>query len=273
MIPGAGAAETREGLSCGSYRGRRHLELAVHRSFEQRLGGRRQLAIGQVAAAETVGNIVLLEGDRFIVSESNPFDLSATSIAFNPVQGNRYRLLRDSSQIRINLGDPVPLGDDDSREIELPFEFPFYGQRRTRLFLNSDGNLTFESGDNASTSRSVSRFLTGPPRIAPFFDDLDPSSGGTVRVAESPERLVITWEKVPEWDENNENTFQVILESDGTVLMRYSNSIDADAAVVGLSPGDNPADIEFADLSVGASLRAARWSRSFNRRDSLMTWR
>jgi hypothetical protein len=205
-----------------------------------------------VAAAETVGHIVLIEGDRFVVSESNPFDLRAASISFHRVEGNRYRVLRDSTQIRINMGDPVQLGDDDSREIELPFEFPFYDERHTRLFLNSDGNLTFETGDKASTSRSVSRFLTGPPRIAPFFDDLDPSSGGTVRISSSPERLVITWETVPEWDETNENTFQVILESNGTVSMRYSNSIDADAAVVGLSPGGNPADIEFADLSAGA---------------------
>jgi hypothetical protein len=252
LSTGAEATEKRDGLSCGSYHGRRHLEHAVHRSFERRVGGRRQLGTDPATSTETVGHLVLIEGDRSIVSESNPFDLRAVSISFHPVQGSRYRVLRDSTQIRINIGDPVTLGDDDSREIELPFEFPFYDERHTRLFLNSDGNLTFESGDRASTPRSVSRFLTGPPRIAPFFDDLDPSSGGTVRVSSSPERLVITWETVPEWDETNENTFQVILENDGTVLMRYSNSIDADAAVVGLSPGGNPADIEFVDLSAGA---------------------
>ena len=48
--------------------------------------------------------------------------------------------------------------------------------------MNSDGNITFREGDNASTDRSVGPLLTGPPRVAPFLADLDPSAGGGVFV-------------------------------------------------------------------------------------------
>ena len=63
-------------------------------------------------------------------------------------------------------GSRIEIGDDVSRTYDLLFDFPFLGQSYRRLFLNSDGNLTFGQGDNASTERSLERFLSGPPRIA-----------------------------------------------------------------------------------------------------------
>jgi hypothetical protein len=234
---------------CGSYSGRRHLEYAIHREFESRIPRGMRLSIAQVAA-QTAGNIILLEGDASIISEPNPFDLRAMSLAFTPSQGKtRYRVGRNASVIEPMLGDVVRLGDDDTLEIILPFEFPFYGNRIERLYLNSDGNLTFLNGDKASTERSLQRFLSGPPRIALFFADLDPSQGGTVRVAKLPERVVVTWEAVPEFDETNQSTFQAVLEKEGRILLRYGESIDAETAVVGISPGNDPRDIRLADLS------------------------
>ena len=41
--------------------------------------------------------------------------------------------------------------------------------------MNSDGNLTFGAAEFASSERSLGRLTAGPPRIAPLFDDLDPS--------------------------------------------------------------------------------------------------
>ena len=50
------------------------------------------------------------------------------------------------------------LGDDSSQEVALGFTFPFQGQNYTSVFVNSNGNLTFGSGDT-DFSESVSDLL------------------------------------------------------------------------------------------------------------------
>ena len=67
------------------------------------------------------------------------------------------------------------LADDDSAELALPFSFPFFGASYVGGFVNSDGNLTFGEADGSSSTRSLGRMSAGPPRVAPFFRDLDPS--------------------------------------------------------------------------------------------------
>ena len=52
------------------------------------------------------------------------------------------------------------------------------GRARSAAFVNSDGNLTFGArrrGDRRPLARP--RCSSGPPRVAPFFADLDPSAG------------------------------------------------------------------------------------------------
>ena len=53
-----------------------------------------------------------------------------------------------------------------ARRSNVPFGFTFYGRAQTAAFVNSDGNITFEEGDRASTDRNVARLLTGPPRVS-----------------------------------------------------------------------------------------------------------
>ena len=47
-------------------------------------------------------------------------------------------------------------------------------QNSSGIFVNSDGNVTFNEGDTAISARDIGRFLDGPPRLAPFFADLNP---------------------------------------------------------------------------------------------------
>ena len=47
----------------------------------------------------------------------------------------------------------LTLTDDDTREMMLPFGFTFFNQQYDRVFVNSDGNLTFTESDTASTAR------------------------------------------------------------------------------------------------------------------------
>lgn len=244
----ATSATTRDLPGCGTEPTRGPLVLARHREFERRRGPFELLT---AAEGETAGNFALVEADASILVEENAFDLRAVSIAFVPLDGeaSRYRQQRDGSSVEPGLGQSLSLGDDDGRAVELGFEFPFFGRRARQLFVNSDGNLTFGVRDTASTQRSLARFLAGAPRVALFFNDLNPETGGQIRVANFPDRLVVTWDAVPEFSANNRNTFQVVLEPSGRIVFRFDQQVDARSAVVGISAGGAPAEVNLVDLS------------------------
>src|SRR5262249_61165346 len=125
------------------------------------------------------------------VEPANAFGLRSIGIAFARNGSGGYDRRRSDRTFQSSVGDKLTLGDDDSVRLALTFSFPFYAARYSELFVNSDGNVTFRVEDRASSARNVSRFLTGPPRIAATFDDLDPpSTGGLYRRADR-KRLVV----------------------------------------------------------------------------------
>jgi hypothetical protein len=124
------------------------------------------------------------------------------------------------------------LDDDDSEAFDVPFGFTYFGTAQSRGFVNSDGNITFGEGDSASTDRSVSRFLSGEPRVSPFFADLDPTTGsGRVFLATGADG------NVRGFDLTETVTVQTTLLPTGVIDVRFGPGVGLDDAVVGLSPG------------------------------------
>jgi hypothetical protein len=162
------------------------------------------------------------------------------------------------------------MSDDDAKEVALPFAFPFYGRSYDHAFVNSDGNLTLVESDTASSERSVGRFLSGPPRIAPLFADLDPSRGGAVLTHADGDALTVTWCAVPEYGRVSAATVQATLQRDGVIEIHVSSRTTARSGVIGVSPG---ATTEFAlvDLSAEGTTRggAAALGEQFTDRSSL----
>jgi hypothetical protein len=217
-------------------RGQVYQELWKHVSARQTRS--RPQVISPAATSEDEGQIAVLRDDGDLILPANPYDLRSTAVTFarNGVGG--FDLRRSERTFQSSVGDKIALDDDDSATFALPFAFPFYSGRYSQLFINSDGNLTFVSEDHASTDRDVNRFLTGPPRIALLFDDLDPSSGGGVYRRTDADGVVITWCSVPEFGAtSNRVNVQVRLGADGNVDMVYGATVAATSAVVGVSPG------------------------------------
>jgi uncharacterized protein (TIGR03437 family) len=211
----------------------------------------RAARLGPLAAAATVtastnrdiGNVAIIENRDGVLETSLLFDLDNSTLTFTPAAGAtpgyRYAysgLGYDGSAAA--QGSPVvALGDDDARQFTLPFAFPFYGATYRQVFLNSDGNLTFTAAEFASTSRSLGRMTGGPPRIAPLFDDLDPTQpGGGVRFFADANHVVFSWVNVPEYGPGAPQTFQVRLYADGSIQFSYSG-VSPTGAVVGIAPG------------------------------------
>ena len=117
------------------------------------------------------GEIAVLQDAGDLMTRANPLDLADVAVRFRSNVSGGYDVEQAPYGFRQPLGEVVTLTDDDTREMMLPFAFTFFNQQHDRVFVNSDGNLTFTEADTASTARSVSRFLTGPPRLAPLFAD------------------------------------------------------------------------------------------------------
>jgi hypothetical protein len=229
--------------------------LWTHQSARS-LGLTQALDAGLPVNNEDVGDIAVLQDSGDLIVRANQFDLSGVALRFTP-NGNGYDLSRGDTGFRTTLGTRLVLEDDDSSGFDIPFAFNFYGTAQTRGFVNSDGNITFGEGDLASSDRSVSRFLSGAPRVSPFFADLDPTTGsGRVFLATGADGVTVTWCNVRGFDVTDTVSVQTTLLPSGVVDVKFATAVGLKDAVVGLSPG-HTGQFTTVDLSTAAGSASA----------------
>ncbi|MEM8547972.1 MAG: carboxypeptidase-like regulatory domain-containing protein [Pseudomonadota bacterium] len=202
---------------------------------------------GTLVATDDDGGAGTLSAFVLPITESGKYALAVSSFpdfGFTGAgaSGGRYIVEIDAID-----GILLSLGDDDSFEIDLGFAFPFNGESYTSVFVNSNGNLTFGSGDT-DFSESTFELLADQPRIAPLWDDLSPNQGGQV-IAEFDEgAFTVTFEDVPEFFATTGNTFSVTLSADGSISISYGD-VAATDGIAGVSAGGGIADPGETDLS------------------------
>ena len=227
------------------------------------------------AATTDVGSIAVIEDDGTIVTPANAFNLDRKSVRLQPQADGSFRITAGNTPFdtaAAESGSLVPLGDDDTFEVNLGFPFSFYGQTYRSVFLNSDGNLTFTQGDVSTSERDLTRLLSGVPRIAPFLQDLDPSVGGRVVVASRSDRVTFSWVGVPLWGAPPKQTFQAVLFSGGAMEFIYAG-IEGQNAVVGISPGnvDGPPTLLRLAAEQGASSNSGALAEVFSQFNGFST--
>lgn len=213
--------------------------------------------------ADSGGNIIAFDDDsgagllsRFVapIPAAGTYYLGVTAFpdfTFTGAgeSGGRYVL-----SVTLAVGpQPIAPGDDGSVELPLGFTFPYQGQNWTSVFVNGNGNLTFGAA-NADFSESVAELLSGPPRIAPLWDDLNPGGGGAVTAEWAAGQLTVSFVNVPEFSATGSNTFSVTLHATGQITVAYG-AVSALDAVVGISQGNGAANPGESNLS-----SAAVWS-------------
>ncbi|MCP4504410.1 MAG: lamin tail domain-containing protein, partial [Deltaproteobacteria bacterium] len=179
---------------------------------------------------------------------TDEFDLNGMDVLFTPnagaVDGFDFSVEPNTGFVDAagsgTITGTLALGDDGAVQYTFypGFEFPFYGQNYTSMFVGSNGSITFGIGDTYASSTSNGFFSR--PRIAGFDKDLDPSRGGTVTVDEYADRIVVTFEDVPDYDPTTNllQTFQMVLFADGSVVLAYDTIALSGTAFVGVSDGD-----------------------------------
>lgn len=203
--------------------------------------------------AADVNNIAVLEDTGDLIIRANPFDLANRGVRFEP-GGGGYVVSSTSAAFRTPLGRALTLGDDDSSTQALTSPVAVYGRSFTSLFVNSDGNITFTEADAASTTRGLARLTGGPPRIAAFFADLDPSAGGKIFFDASADAVTVTWCAVPGFELRQTVTVQVVVLASGAIEVKFGD-VDLPNGIVAVSPGGtdafSPIDLRTADRAAG----------------------
>jgi hypothetical protein len=121
--------------------------------------------------------------------------------------------------------------DDGHVEIPIGFGFDFYGETYEYVRISSNGFLTFSSDGSYYENQPLPSGAEPNGVIAPYWDDLDPSLGGSVYYlleGEVPNRrLTIEWHDVPYFDEYDDGvaaTFAVTLfERTSGMKFQYQN--------------------------------------------------
>jgi subtilisin family serine protease len=146
------------------------------------------------------------------------------------------------------LGGALPTDPAGGTDLGLPDDQPgsfnledgqvvsLYGQSYSTVWVGPNGFLTFGAGDSDYTESFAEHFDT--PRIAGWWDDLNPSAGGSVTWKQLGDRVAVTWDGVPEYSTSNSNTMQIEVFFDGTIRLSWL-AIDSSDGIVGLSEGNN----------------------------------
>jgi hypothetical protein len=285
-VAGSGVApdpSEKKTLIDGNPRGRVYEARALHEAAQRkREGAARAAAVtdegfGRAAittptpVAEDIGEIAVVQDTGDLIVAANPYDVRSTGLRFTR-NGTSYALSRVDGNFRSTLGNRVTLSDDDSANVNIPFSFPFYGTGQTAAFVNSDGNITFGEEDKSSTERNIARLLTGPPRVAPFFADLDPSTGvGKIFVNAAADGYTVTWCSVRGFDSVRTVTTQATLFPDGSVEMKFSDGINVLDAVVGISPG-HTGEIALVDLTTSTASSTGAIGERFAQANTIDTF-
>jgi len=218
----------------------------------------------EVHASDAAGNTVIDDNNgscylfvtadvpSFFTEQDSGFDLDGMSVTFTPYENiDQYRACAETiTQLPTDPseGTVIVLGDDDYETV-YPASVFLYGEGYSSFHISSNGRLTFGSGDTDYTESLGEHFEQ--PGIAMLWDDLNPSNGdaGTIRYATMVDRVVVTFDSVPEYSNTGSNTFQCELFYDGVIRLSWLG-VDSNDNLVGLSAGaGTPPDFEENDLS------------------------
>lgn len=209
-------------------------------------------AAGNLLAVDDDNGVGLLSKLQYPLTASGTYRLAVTTFPDSDFSGDGGGGGRYVLDIKVINGLVLSLGDDSSVSVPITgFAFPFQGASWTSVFVNSNGNLTFGTG-NTDFTESVAELLSGPRRIAMLWDDLSPNNGGLVIVEQDATMFKVTYDSVPEFSTTGANTFAVTLHSSGQITVAYGATNNNDG-IAGVTQGLGAANPGASDLSTSAT--------------------
>ncbi len=178
---------------------------------------------------------------------ADPFDLEGRVLTFTPSttdpMGYTWGIAAGTGAYLVAPGSStttatLALGDNANSAhafSTMAAGFPFFGTTYLRMFVGSNGYLTFAAGINTVVD-SASEFLA-QPIVAALAEDLDPgaTAAGAVTVDEFVDHVAVTYHDIPFAFETPLNQFQIVLHADGRIQFVWLA-----VPVGGFDSGDTP---------------------------------
>ena len=116
---------------------------------------------------------------------------------------------------------PLNLGDDNTRNVALGFEFEYWGQTFTDAWVSSNGFVSFQSGANLCCDGQPIE-MAQRNTIYGYWSDLI-SYTGNPYFRRDDGSILFGWYGVNEYGTNNSSTFEIGLFADGKIQLNYGS--------------------------------------------------
>lgn len=161
-------------------------------------------------------------------------------------------------------GTALPLGDDETRVVPLPFPFVYFGREVDMISICSNGWAALDSTDMVSFRNwRIPAALDPPSLLAVYWDDLEPGGGGGVYTYHDAanHRFIVEWSRLRNRRDtlHTAETFQLILydpsvyptaTGDGEIVFQYLQVQHVDSAhyfgTVGIGNRERTDGLEYA---------------------------
>ena len=188
------------------------------RTFGYSMPGRQGARFGAVGDAVRYAT-GLSTGPDGVCDASDPCPRISSDPASAASSGGDRAVARPVPVNRRTLSAPttLTLSDDQvSSAIPIGFPFTFFGAAYSDAYVGSNGWVAFATGSSGCcTGRALPSTSLPGPGVAAYWDDLNPSSGGTIRhqlLGAAPNReFVVEFDAVPHFGGSNPVTMQVVL--------------------------------------------------------------
>lgn len=213
------------------------------------------------ALAVVVNNLIVIEDDGDILEPAQPLPFAGRRVVLAPA-GTGYTSQIEQGVVPTALGARVdlPAGAPEPVHVALVRPVSIYGQFYRDLFVHPHGAISFGAplaeGAGAwatDAAEQLSGLLSGPPVLAVLWNELLPLEGaevgGGLYVAELPDRVVVTWARVPSVRPARQpNTFRAVLHTSGRIELEYPRMATA-WGIIGISPGTSRSGTDIVDLA------------------------
>jgi hypothetical protein len=116
---------------------------------------------------------------------------------------------------------PLRLGDDNTRNVALGFEFEYWGQTFTDAWVSSNGFVSFQSGAHLCCNGQPIE-MAQRNTIYAYWSDLISFTGNPYYRRDNGS-ILFGWYGVQEYGTNNSSTFEIGLFADGKIQLNYGN--------------------------------------------------
>lgn len=138
--------------------------------------------------------------------------------------------------IEASDGRVVAKGIYAYEEVDLPFPFKFFGKIYDKIFVSSNGFISFDYGSGSRVGQCAPSRSGPNSAIYALWGDFSTNGGanGSVYVKQiDPQTFVVQWNRVKLYNPASPQTFQAVLRTDNSVTLQYLVVDPAARVVVG----------------------------------------